>query len=52
MTRRGRLFRFGFNPAKGSDKNPQGHAAIKIRSRNAYELLGLRRPCTPNLGKA
>ena len=44
MIRRGRLFCFGFSSAKGSDGRPQGHAAIKIRPRNAYELLGLRRP--------
>jgi hypothetical protein len=52
MIRRGRRFCFGFSSTKGSDSQPLGHAAIKIRPRNAYELLGLRRPPTPNLAKA
>ena len=52
MARRGRLFFFGFSPYKGADGKPKGHAAIKIRPRNAYELLGLRRPVSPNIGKA
>jgi hypothetical protein len=52
MSKRGRVFCFGFSPVKGSDGKPQGHAAIKLRPRNAYELLGLRRPAHPNLGKA
>lgn len=52
MAKQGRVFCFGFSPTKGSDGKPQGHAAIKIRPRNAYELLGLRRPVTTNFGKA
>lgn len=52
MNKRGRVFCFGFSPSKGADGKPQGHAAIKLRPRNAYELLGLRRPANPNLGKA
>jgi hypothetical protein len=52
MSKRDRVFCFGFNPAKGSDGKPKGQAAIKLRPRNAYELLGLRRPANTNLGKA
>ena len=52
MTKRGRLYCFGFSPSRASDGRPKGHAAIKIRPRNAYELMGLRRPRNPNLGKA
>lgn len=51
MTKRGRVYCFGFNPAKTADGKPQGHAAIKIRPRNAYEIMGLRRPASANLGK-
>ncbi|CAN5807685.1 hypothetical protein BH09VER1_BH09VER1_32650 [soil metagenome] len=52
MAKTGRNYCFGFSPAKGSDGKPQGQAAIKIRPRNAYELLGLRRPANANFGKA
>lgn len=52
MAKGGRTYCFGYSSAKGSDGKPLGQAAIKIRPRNAYELLGLRRPVSPNLGKA
>lgn len=52
MTKRGRVYYFGFSPEKGSDGKPQGHVGIKIRPRNAYELLGLRRPVSQSIGKA
>lgn len=51
MTKGGRSFFFGFNTGKSADGKPPGHAAIKIRPRNAYELLGLRRPAGNHLGK-
>lgn len=51
MSKGGRSFFFGFNPSKSSDGKPPGHAAIVIRPRNAYELLGLRRPSGPRVGK-
>jgi hypothetical protein len=52
MMRCGRRLCFGFSPAKGTDGKPQGHAAIKLPKRNAYEYLGLRRPASASLGKA
>lgn len=52
MTKSGRLFFFGFNTGKTRDGKPSGHATIKIRPRNAYELLGLRRPTGSQLGKS
>ncbi|GAT34302.1 hypothetical protein TSACC_22727 [Terrimicrobium sacchariphilum] len=51
MTKRGRVYCFGFCSTKGSDGKPQGHAAIKIRPRNAYEIVGLRRPGSSHFGK-
>jgi hypothetical protein len=52
MAKGGRSFFFGFNPGKVSDGKTPGLASIKIRPRNAYELLGLRRPPGTNLGKS
>lgn len=52
MAKGGRSFAFGFHAGKtGDGKQPAGHATIKIRPRNAYELLGLRRPTGNTLGK-
>ena len=45
------MYSFGFRVAKASDGKSHGHATIILRPRNAYELLGLRRPHAPNLGK-
>lgn len=52
MAKGGRSFCFGFQPEKSGDGKPPGHATIKIRPRNAYELLGLRRPAGNLRGKA
>jgi hypothetical protein len=51
VSKAGRKFFFGFSPAKDSDGKPAGAAAIKFKPQNAYELLGLRRPPRPALGK-
>jgi len=52
MAKGGRSFVFGFQAGKpGDGKQAAGHATIKIRPRNAYELLGLRRPAGNSLGK-
>jgi len=51
MAKGGRSFFFGFSAGKTSDGKPPSHATIKIRPRNAYELLGLRRPLGNQLGK-
>jgi len=48
MAKRGRPFVFGFRAGKNG--KPPERAIIIIRPRNAYELLGLRRPAP--LGKA
>jgi hypothetical protein len=53
MTRgRGHKFHFGFSPRKDNDGKPTGCATLKYKPRNAYELLGLRRPPRPALGKS
>jgi hypothetical protein len=52
MAKGGRSFFFGFNAGKTTDGKPPGHATIKIRPRNAYELLGLRRPVGNQFGKS
>ncbi len=52
MAKGGRSFFFGFNTDKTSDGKPPGQACIKIRPRNAYEYLGLRRPAGTRLGKS
>ena len=51
MAKGGRSFFFGFHAGKVGDGKSHGHATIKIRPRNAYELLGLRRPAGNTLGK-
>lgn len=51
MTPAGRKFFCGFNPAKDPNGQPTGAAILKLKPRNAYELLGLRRPPRPALGK-
>lgn len=51
MAKGGRSFFFGFQSGKNGNGKPPGHATIKIRPRNAYELLGLRRPSGTALGK-
>ena len=50
MAKGGRLFVVGLNIGK-TDGKQQGHATIKIRPQNAYELLGLRRPAGNQFGK-
>lgn len=47
MSRGLRKFCFGFSAKRGSDGKPEGHVAIKIRARNAYEMLGLKKPNRP-----
>lgn len=51
MTPAGRKFFCGFTPAKDANGQPTGAAILKLKPRNAYELLGLRRPARPALGK-
>lgn len=35
---------YGFNPNKDTTGRPVGAAVVKLTRRNAYELVGLRRP--------
>lgn len=42
MTRR--LMQCGFNPAKDTDGRATGCSTIRLARRNAYEMVGLRRP--------
>lgn len=51
MAKGGRSYFFGFHTGKNGDGKSAGHATIKIRPRNAYELLGLRRPVGNTIGK-
>lgn len=51
MIKAGRKFFCGFSPTKDSNGQTAGAAVIKFKPRNAYELLGLRRPARPALGK-
>jgi hypothetical protein len=51
MNKAGRKFFCGFSAAKDSNGQPTGAAVLKLKPRNAYELLGLRRPARPALGK-
>jgi len=51
MAQRCRKFTYGFSPAKGSDGKPLGHSTLKITIKNAYELLGLRKPAHGGLGR-
>ena len=48
---RSRKYSFGFNPAKDSTGQPQGQTTLKITIKNAYELLGLRKPAHGGLGR-
>ena len=50
MNTGGRLFHVGPNEA-WTDGKQQRLATIKIRIRNAHELLGLRRPTRNQFGK-
>jgi len=52
MSKSVRKFIFGFSPKKDADGQPIGSAAIKLKPRNAYEYLGLRRPLSHGFGKA
>ena len=52
MTSRRRKIHFGFSFKRESDGAAQGIGVVKIKPRNAYELLGLRKPSLPRLGKA
>lgn len=51
MTKGGRKFFFGFIPKRDSEGQPAGSAILQIKTRNAYELLGLRRPLGSPSGK-
>jgi hypothetical protein len=39
-----RKFPLGFSPTKDSSGMMQGHATLLLPRRNAYQLIGLRRP--------
>jgi len=52
MAKRTRIIFFGFSTAKRHDGTSSGHAALTYRPKNAYELLGLRKPAVSGLGKA
>jgi len=52
MSRGLRTIRIGFSPRKGTDGEPEGSAVIKYKPRNAYELLGLRKPPRPQMARA
>ena len=49
MAKGGRKLFFGFSPKRDADGKSLGHAAVKLKHRNAYELLGLRKPLSQNL---
>jgi hypothetical protein len=51
MNKAGRKFFCGFTATKDANGQPAGAAVIKLKPRNAYELLGLRRPPRPAFGK-
>jgi hypothetical protein len=51
MSRPGRKILCGFSTAKDANGEPTGATIIKFKPRNAYELLGLRRPPRPAFGK-
>lgn len=51
MSKAGRKFFLGFIPTKDANGEPLGAATLKLKPRNAYELLGLRRPPRPAFGK-
>lgn len=52
MARGIRKFSFGFSTARTNDGKPLGHAIIKLKPRNAYELMGLRKPAAGAHGRA
>ena len=52
MAKVGRKLCFGFSAKPGTDGTAEGHVVIKLKPRNAYELLGLRKPVLPRLAKA
>ena len=52
MTKGARKFFFGYSNVKLSDGNAQGAAILKLKAKNAYELLGLRRPVHSGAGKS
>jgi len=39
-----RIMMCGFNPAKDQDGRAAGAAVIRLAPRNAYQMVGLRRP--------
>jgi len=51
MNKAGRKIFCGFSTEKDANGQPTGAAILKIKPRNAYELLGLRRPPRPAFGK-
>jgi hypothetical protein len=44
MAKGGRKLCFGFSVKRDADGKPLGIVTIKLKHRNAYELLGLRKP--------
>lgn len=51
MAQRSRKYFYGFTSAKDASGKPLGHSALKITIKNAYELMGLRKPASGSLGK-
>lgn len=51
MAQKCRKYSYGFSPAKDPDGKPQGHTILKITIKNAYELMGLRKPAHGGLGR-
>jgi hypothetical protein len=51
MTKGSRKFFIGLTPTKDANGKPSGSAVIELKPRNAYELLGLRRPPKPAFGR-
>ena len=48
---RSRKYFYGFNSAKDSSGQSHGQTTLKITIKNAYELMGLRKPAAGTLGK-
>lgn len=51
MAQRNRKYFYGFTSAKDSDGKSLGQSTLKITLKNAYELMGLRKPAPGTLGK-
>ena len=45
LTRRHLMY--GFNPTKDTTGRPVGASVVKLARRNAFEMVGLRRPQAP-----